>query len=112
MSNFIIGLLVGGMVGWFLCHGYVHLMIATECERLGGFFVGEKVFKCVAVVDHKVEQGTPNAILEAATKRKFEHEVSECRHWSTAMWADGKAECFGCGATVNNKREVLEVERK
>ncbi|MCJ9258839.1 hypothetical protein [Acinetobacter baumannii] len=41
--------LLGFIVAWFMCHNYTHSMIASECERLGGFFVGKKVFKCIAV---------------------------------------------------------------
>lgn len=38
----IAGLGIGGMWGWIAAHHTV----AAECERLGGFFVGQKVYKC------------------------------------------------------------------
>lgn len=43
--------LLGFMLAWFLCSGYTHIMIATECERLGGFFVNKKTYKCIAIED-------------------------------------------------------------
>jgi len=33
---------IGYRVGW-VC---AHIAIGMECERLGGFFVGEKIYKC------------------------------------------------------------------
>jgi len=41
-----ISLLIGGAIG--LCVGLVegHGAAATECERLGGFFVKDKVYEC------------------------------------------------------------------
>lgn len=68
MSNFLIGLLIGGIVAWWICSNYTHQMIAAECERLGGFFLDNKTFKCVAIVDREVKTGTPEAILEAERK--------------------------------------------
>lgn len=43
--------LLGFMLAWFLCSGYTHIMIATECERLGGFFVNKKTYKCISIED-------------------------------------------------------------
>ena len=42
----LLGLLFGYLGGWNLAHGTV----ADECCRLGGFYVGERVFKCVEVI--------------------------------------------------------------
>lgn len=39
-------------------------------------------------------------------------ENGECRHFSTAMFNDGKAECFHCDAIVNGKREVIGKQSK
>ena len=39
---FVIGLLVGCLGGWRLAH----ITVATECERLGSFFVDDKTFEC------------------------------------------------------------------
>ena len=43
--------LLGFIIAWFLCSGYTHYMVAAECERLGGFFVGKKTYKCVLIED-------------------------------------------------------------
>lgn len=53
------------IIGWALCSRYTHIMIATECERLGGFFVNSKTYKCHAIVDHDLDTSIPPAILEA-----------------------------------------------
>lgn len=45
MANFLLGFILA----WVICSVHTHTMIALECEKLGGFFVGKKVFKCVAV---------------------------------------------------------------
>lgn len=58
MGKFLLGL----VIGWVLCHRYTHIMIASECERLGGFFVGSKTYKCVAIKNDSITQTT---ILEA-----------------------------------------------
>lgn len=34
---------IGYMLGW----RNAHLTVADECDRLGGFYVGTRVFKCV-----------------------------------------------------------------
>ena len=33
-------------VGWFLGFVMAHNEVARECERLGGFYVGQKTFVC------------------------------------------------------------------
>lgn len=40
------------------CLGYTiaHHTVAMECERLGGFFVGKKVYKCVGVENNKTQE--------------------------------------------------------
>jgi len=38
----IVGLFIGYNLGWRIAH----LMVAEECERLGGFFVGKKTYMC------------------------------------------------------------------
>ena len=57
--------LLGFIIAWYLCHKYTHIMVANECEKLGGFFVGSKTYKCHSVVDSKQDKSVPNAILEA-----------------------------------------------
>lgn len=37
------------MLGIRVGYEYAHIVVAAECERLGGFFVGKKVFKCNAI---------------------------------------------------------------
>ena len=44
----IISFLVGRRFGW----EFAHITVATECKRLGGFFVGKEVFKCVEISKH------------------------------------------------------------
>ncbi|WP_336033340.1 hypothetical protein [Acinetobacter bereziniae] len=61
MAKFLIGFLIA----WFLCHRYTHIMIAAECEKLGGFFVDSKTYKCIAITDSKQDKSVPTAILEA-----------------------------------------------
>ncbi len=41
----LIGLLAGLMFGWQAAH----ITVAAECEKLGGFFVGSKVYECKAI---------------------------------------------------------------
>lgn len=44
------------VVAYYLGYAVAHHTIAMECERLGGFFVGEKVYKCVAVENSKTKE--------------------------------------------------------
>lgn len=39
------GLALGYRWGW----GAAHRTVATECERLGSFYVGKQVYRCNAV---------------------------------------------------------------
>lgn len=39
-------------------------------------------------------------------------EKGECRHFSTTMFSNGKAQCFHCDAVVNEKREVIGKQSK
>jgi hypothetical protein len=43
MASFLIGLVVGCLLGWELAHHTV----ASECRRLGAFYVGDSVFRCI-----------------------------------------------------------------
>ena len=38
----LIWLLIGALAGWVIAHK----TIASECKRLGGFYVGDEVFDC------------------------------------------------------------------
>jgi len=42
------------MVACYLGYAVAHHTIALECERLGGFFVGKKVYKCMVIENDKV----------------------------------------------------------
>lgn len=48
-------------------------------------------------------EGTPNINID---------EKGECRHFSTTMFSNGKAECFHCDAVVNEEREVIGKQKK
>lgn len=41
----VIGLFIGYNLGWLKAHN----TIATECQRLGSFYVGSKTFKCTEI---------------------------------------------------------------
>lgn len=43
------GLILAYCIGWVRAH----LKVAAECERLGGFYVGSKTFRCTKVEDSK-----------------------------------------------------------
>jgi hypothetical protein len=43
----IVSLLFGFAWGW----GAAHKTVATECERLGSFYVGPKTFHCTKIED-------------------------------------------------------------
>ena len=47
-----------GMIAavWWIGYQHGHHQVAAECERLGGFFVGKKIYKCHAIED-KPEDG-------------------------------------------------------
>ncbi len=45
LSWILVGVILGSWIGW----NAAHVTVAAECERLGGFFVGKQVFKCVEV---------------------------------------------------------------
>jgi len=48
MDNFLAAgflVLIGGIFGWLFAHG----QIATECDRQGGFYVGNSDYKCEVI---------------------------------------------------------------
>jgi len=61
MGAFILGFIIA----WLWSDSFTHKKIAAECERLGGFFVGNKTYKCHAIIEHSTDTTTPPAILEA-----------------------------------------------
>lgn len=51
----VIALFIGHWWGWVSAH----YMVASECEKNGGFFVGKKIFKCTAVKVYSREDQYP-----------------------------------------------------
>ena len=51
MAKLMLVLLIGIWLGWILTH---HI-IAKECERLGGFFIGKNIYKCNAIEPRRPE---------------------------------------------------------
>lgn len=51
----IVSLIVGYAIGW----GSAHKTVATECERLGSFYVGSKTYRCTNIEDRAFD---PNNI--------------------------------------------------
>jgi len=44
------------VIGFSLGRSEAHSTIARECERLGGFYVGKKIYKCTLVTENKTEE--------------------------------------------------------
>ena len=42
-------IVVSIFVGYHIGYQQAHVMVAKECERLGSFFVGKKVYQCVKI---------------------------------------------------------------
>ena len=61
--------LIGFLIGWVVRSRYTHIMIASECEKLGGFFVGSKTYKCVVIENNSIAQTT---ILETEKLNRLE----------------------------------------
>ncbi|MEB8591814.1 hypothetical protein P2G80_22120 [Cronobacter sakazakii] len=49
-----LALYVAYRLGWESAHN----MVAMECQKNGGFFVGKKTFKCIEVQDGKENKTT------------------------------------------------------
>lgn len=64
--------LLGFIIAWVLCHRYTHIMIASECEKLGGFFVGSKTYKCIAITNVNTDTSTPQVIVNAERRSNDE----------------------------------------
>jgi hypothetical protein len=45
----IIGILIGLYIGWT----YAHFTVADECEKLGKFYVGKRIFECTKITDNR-----------------------------------------------------------
>lgn len=48
MTGYILTALVAALMGYRIGYEAAHKTIATECERIGAFYVGEKVYECKA----------------------------------------------------------------
>ncbi len=53
---FVIGLIIGHRSGW----NSAHRTVAKECEKLGAFYVGERVFHCTKIQEKEKKSGTQN----------------------------------------------------
>lgn len=47
----LVALIVGYGIGW----SNAHYTVATECEKLGSFYVGSRVFKCLNIDDSSLK---------------------------------------------------------
>ncbi len=54
------------------------------------------------------KQSIPHAIRDDVFQKKGE----PCRHFSTTMFHNGRANCFNCLSIVNERREVIEGEHE
>ncbi|QGA11035.1 hypothetical protein GFH30_06365 [Acinetobacter wanghuae] len=61
--------LLGFIIAWVVCCCYTHICVANECERLGGFFVGSKTYKCVVIEDESQTKEKLSAVLHVNTPR-------------------------------------------
>lgn len=66
----LVACIVSALVGWV----YAHHVVAKECERLGGFYVGKKVFKCTEV---ELLPGGQAPSFVAPSKRSMEDLIAE-----------------------------------
>lgn len=44
---------VGNLLGYWAGWNSAHRTVATECKRLGAFYVGTTVFKCIEIEESK-----------------------------------------------------------
>ncbi|MDG9928279.1 MULTISPECIES: hypothetical protein [unclassified Pseudomonas] len=45
VMTWIVALLIGWLCGWW----HAHSVVATECQKLGKFYVGDTVYECQAI---------------------------------------------------------------
>lgn len=51
----LVALIVGYGIGWSNGWSNAHYTVATECEKLGSFYVGSRVFKCLNIDDSSLK---------------------------------------------------------
>lgn len=49
MAELIVTGLISALLGYAFGWGRAHNVIASECRRLGGFYVGKSDFKCTEI---------------------------------------------------------------
>lgn len=59
------GFIIGFIIAWLLSDLVTHHKIADECEKLGGFYTGNRTYKCIEITTSKTDSSIPPAILEA-----------------------------------------------
>lgn len=79
--------------------------IDTALEKIDRFYKDGCLFhEWVYVAEQALKGGgAPNLNTD---------DKGECRHFSTTMFHEGKAECFHCDAVVNGDREIIGKQSK
>ena len=49
--NIVLALLIGLIIGYGMGWRAAHITVAEECELLGRFFVGKKVYECTRILE-------------------------------------------------------------
>jgi len=50
-------------------------------------------------------------LLDISKPKLHKTDMGNCLHFSTTMFHEGKAECFDCGAVVNQARKVIGIKQ-
>ena len=58
MIEVILALIIGYAIGHSYGYHYAHQIVAKECERLGGFYVGTKTYRCTEIIEENENDGT------------------------------------------------------
>ena len=58
MSSFFLTFFIGISLGYAFGWVRAHITVAKECERLGKFFVGKKVFECIKISEIDDEESS------------------------------------------------------
>lgn len=49
MAEFLFAMMIALILGYTAGWSHAHKTVATECERLGSFYVGDKAFHCNSI---------------------------------------------------------------